>query len=107
MSQIKQEIALNFVSLKSQDFSFIIFRRLVKKEETRFDKYIHKYNLPEKRGSESYQSYWISFSHFENAEEFQAKSGDNIYLAQWYLAKQLKAKANEEDIVFLENESHL
>src|SRR5690554_5430724 len=104
MTNIRQTIALNFIPLLNKVPSFLVHRRLVENEETKFDENIHRYNLPEKRGSDEYQSYWVSFSHFENAEEFEVNQNDNIYLTQWYLAKLLKKRANEESITFLKNE---
>lgn len=106
MSQIKQEIALNFIPLKSQVFSFFVYRRAIKQNEERWNEDIRRYKLPKLDDRDEYEDYWVSFSDFEKAEEFHVKQNDNIYLTQWYLAEQLKARAKEKSINFLENKSH-
>lgn len=104
MPQIRQEIALNFIPLLDKIPPFLIYRRLVENEETKFDEKIHKYNLPE-NDSGQYQGYWVSLSHFENADKFKVNQNDNIYLTQWYLSELLKNRAKEESLTFMENES--
>ena len=104
MPQIRQEIALNFIPLLDKIPPFLIYRRLVENEETKFDEKIHKYNLPE-NDSGQYQGYWVSLSHFENADKFEVNQNDNIYLTQWYLSELLKNRAKEESLTFMENES--
>ncbi len=104
MPQIRQEIALNFIPLLDKIPPFLVYRRIAENEETKFDENIHKYNLPV-NDSGKYQSYWVSLSHFDNADEFEANQDDNIYLTQWYLSELLKSRAKEESLTFMENES--
>lgn len=99
MPQIRQEIALNFIPLLDKIPPFLIYRRLVENEETKFDEKIHKYNLPE-NDSGQYQGYWVSLSHFENADKFEVNQNDNIYLTQWYLSELLKKQSKRRKSYF-------
>lgn len=86
MTEIKQNIVLNFLPLNEQEFSFTVFRRKVKHQEKKWDDNVKRYNLPQNQDdTDNYVSYWVSFNEFENSEPFTVKASTNIYLSEWYI----------------------
>lgn len=100
MSEIKQNIVLNFLPLNEQDFSFTVYRRLVEHQEKKWSDNIRRYNLPRNQGeSENFTSYWVSFSQFENSEAFTIKANTNNYLTEWYIHLLLHQRINEQQSI--------
>lgn len=100
MSEIKQNIVLNFLPLNEQKFSFTIYRRLVKHQEKKWADNIIRYNLPRNQGeSENFTSYWVSFNQFENSESFTIEANTNNYLTEWYIHSLLHQKINEQQSI--------
>ena len=100
MSEIKQNIVLNFIPLNEQLFSFTIFRKLVEHQEKKWSDSILRYNLPRNQGeTENFTSYWVSFNPFENAESFTVDASTNNYLTQWYIHSLLQQKINEKPFI--------
>lgn len=86
MTEIKQNIVLNFLPLNEQEFSFTVFRRKVKHQEKKWDNNVKSYKLPQNQDdTDNYVSYWVSFNEFENSEPFTVKASTNIYLSEWYI----------------------
>jgi len=77
------KITLNFLPVNHSDFAFRVYRRKVEHLEKSWDKNIYRYNLPDDTGE--YASYWVSFSVFENAKEFECQSNINFELTKEYL----------------------
>lgn len=97
MSEIKQNIVLNFLPLTEQEFSFTIFRRLVQHQEKKWSDNIKRYNLPRYHGeSENFTSYWVSFSQFENSESFTIQANTNIFLTEWYIYSLLLQRLSQQ-----------
>lgn len=100
MSEIKQNIVLNFLPLNEQDFSFTVYRRLVEHQEKKWSDNIRRYNLPRNHGeSENFTSYWVSFSQFENSESFTIEANTNNYLTEWYIHLLLHQRINEQQSI--------
>lgn len=100
MSEIKQNIVLNFLPLNEQEFSFTVYRRLVEHQEKKWSDNIRRYNLPRNQGeSENFTSYWVSFSQFENSETFTIEANTNNYLTEWYIHSLLHQKINEQQSI--------
>lgn len=100
MSEIKQNIVLNFLPLNEQDFSFTVYRRLVEHQEKKWSDNIRRYNLPRNQGeSENFTSYWVSFSQFENSELFTIEANTNNYLTEWYIHFLLHQRINEQQSI--------
>lgn len=104
MTEIRQNIVLNFLPLTDQKFSFTVFRRLVKPQEKKWSDKIRRYNLPQNQGkSENFTGYWVSFSQFENAESFIIEANTNNYLTEWYIHSLLHKRINEQQSIKLYN----
>ncbi|MGB9643499.1 MAG: hypothetical protein ACPL3Q_09950, partial [Candidatus Ratteibacteria bacterium] len=100
MIEKNQNIVLNFLPLVEQDFSFTVFRRLVKHQEKKWSDRIRKYNLPRNQGvNENFTSYWVSFNQFENSETFTITAKTNIYLTQWYIHFLLIQRISEQQVI--------
>lgn len=96
MSEIKQNIVLNFLPLNEQEFSFTVYRRLVEHQERKWSDSIRKYNLPRNKGeSKNFTSYWVSFKQFENSESFTIEANTNNYLTEWYIHSLLHQRINQ------------
>jgi len=86
MTEIKQNIILNFLPLNLQEFSFTVYRRLVEQQEKKWSNNVKRYNLPiNQSDTENFTSYWVSFNQFENSESFTIHADTNIYLTEWYI----------------------
>lgn len=101
MAKIKQHIALNFIPLVNQKFSFPVYRRLTEPQEESWDKNIRSYNLPKNDKSEKYKKYWVSFSKFDGAEKFTVTQNTNNDLTKWLLNEQLFNSAENTSSVHL------
>lgn len=100
MSEIKQNIVLNFLPLTEQEFSFTVFRRLVEHQEKKWSDNVKRYNLPKNQGdTENFTSYWVSFSQFENSESFTIDANTNNYLTEWYIHSLLLQRLSEQQSV--------
>ncbi len=89
-------ITLNFLPLKSSDFTFDVFRKKVKPNEKKWDKKVRYYKLPDENGK--YIPYWVSFYPLKDAELFSCKASTNIDLTKEYLKYLLIKRSNEEHI---------
>lgn len=68
MSEIKQNIVLNFLPLSEQEFLFTVYRRLVEHQEKKWSDNIRRYNLPRNQGeSENFTSCATNTSYWRNA----------------------------------------
>jgi hypothetical protein len=102
MTEIKQNIVLNFLPLNEQEFSFTVFRRKVKHQEKKWDNNVKSYKLPQNQDdTDNYVSYWVSFNEFENSEPFTVKASTNIYLSEWYIHFLLHQKLSAQQSVTL------
>lgn len=100
MTEIKQNIVLNFLPLNEQEFSFTVFRRKVKHQEKKWDNNVKSYKLPQNQDdTDNYVSYWVSFNEFENSEPFTVKASTNIYLSEWYIHFLLHQKLSAQQSV--------
>ena len=100
MSEIKQNIVLNFLPLNEQEFSFTVYRRLVEHQEKKWSDNIRRYNLPRNQEeTENFSSYWVSFNEFENAESFTIEANTNNYLTEWYIYALLHQRINEQQSI--------
>lgn len=100
MTEIKQNIVLNFLPLNEQEFSFTVFRRKVKHQEKKWDNNVKSYKLPQNQDdTDNYVSYWVSFNEFENSEPFTVKASTNIYLSEWYIHFLLHQKLSTQQSV--------
>lgn len=100
MTEIKQNIVLNFLPLNEQEFSFTVYRRLVEHQEKKWDNNVKSYKLPQNQDdTDNYVSYWVSFNEFENSEPFTVKASTNIYLSEWYIHFLLHQKLSAQQSV--------
>ena len=92
------KILLNFISLKNQDFEFIIYRKEnkgEKKEEIGND--IYSNTLPIKiENLEKRTNYWISFIQRDDFEKFVCKPEYNIKVTEHYLYYCLKTQVQKK-----------
>lgn len=104
MSELKQNIVLNFLPLNEQEFSFTVYRRLVDHQEEKWSDNVKRYNLPKNQGdTENFTSYWVSFSQFDNSEVFNVESSTNIYLTEWYIYSLVLNSINNQQAIKLYN----
>ena len=75
-------IALNFLPLKSNDFTFEVYVRLSENKK-KWDDKVRQYKLPNE--GNHYVNHWVSFSQFEGAEKQVYNSFVNVHLTNWYL----------------------
>lgn len=104
MSEIKQNIDLNFLPLREQEFSFTVYRRLLEHKEKKWSDNIRRYNLPKNQDdTENFTGYWVSFSQFENSEPFTIRARTNIYLTEWYIYSLLLQNINGQEAIKIYN----
>ncbi|MEW6774598.1 MAG: Piwi domain-containing protein [Bacteroidota bacterium] len=100
MTEIKQNIVLNFLPLNEQEFSFSVFRRKAEPQEKKWDEKIIKYKLPDNPNDDVYKNYyWVSFSEFVDSELFQVNALTNVHLTEWYLHNLLHSKVKSQSII--------
>ena len=96
----RKPIFLSFFPLNSQDFEFIVYRRLYEHDEMNdsFPGY-RRFRLPENISSNSqddnYTSYWVGFEPSQGFEEIICNPRVNDYLTLEYLYQQLKKKCKQ------------
>lgn len=94
------EIALNFLPLTIENFSFDIYRRKKMQKETKWDENVKIYKLPDNNNNNEYINFWVSFKQFEDSEKITIDYYKNIELTKWYLFTLLKNRLEEEYIEF-------
>lgn len=95
------EIALNFLPLTTKNFSFKIFYRREKMQnETKWDKNVKIYKLPDNNNNNEYINFWVSFKQFQDSEEITINSNINFELTKWYLFTLLINRLKNENIEF-------
>ena len=92
------KIAINFVPLKNQDFTFNVFRKLRDMNDSKNeDRSIFSLYLPPNDEPRSpYLSYWLSFEYRADFEQFKYTSKDNIHLTNRYIHYLLEQGCNEK-----------
>ena len=108
-------IALNFLPLTTQDFSFVIYRKKYKGEKSigAYADCLRK-NLPfdssiDINARANRADYWISFTQMEGFEQFICKQDYNHWLTLDYVFRSLKkkCKANLPDLDYVLPEKNL
>ena len=94
---MKRKIALNFLPLEEQNFSFTIYRKLKKSNEKKPKEATKSYRLPVKdNNEENWTFYWISFNEVDGYEKFICEASLNPYLTELFLFLKLKEIAKEK-----------
>jgi hypothetical protein len=94
---ISDRIAINFLPVRQQEFSFAIYRRGLESRETPPQ---GTYSLPENPsasltdspGSNRYRSYAVSLKPSESQEQVRVGAWANPWLTLWVLRQSLEAK---------------
>ena len=95
----RYKIALNFLPINNNDFSFTVHRRLSQfQQEKRWDDSIRSYNLPNNSGE--YKKYWVGFTEFKDSEIYECKSSTNNFLTLFYFFFMLKNVLRSNGIKF-------
>ena len=94
------EIALNFLPLTNNKFSFDVFKREVLANEKKCDDNIRQYKLPNNSNNREYEKFWVSFNQFPDSEKITINAFANVELTKWYLFLLLKNKLEDTKIEF-------
>ncbi len=81
----KNKIALNFLPLNSQDFSFTIYKKKWQPTDERPAKNIRYYSLPEGDEDENWSKHWIAYEPVQGFEEFICPCDLNSFITVEYL----------------------
>ena len=81
----EDRISLNFLPLKSLEFSFTVYIKKWQFTDVRPSETVRYYSLPEVNESENWSKYWISFEPIITFDEFNCPSSLNAYLTIEYL----------------------
>lgn len=94
-----EKLALNFSPLKTQNFQFVIYRKLkeIGEKKNSFSFEVSDRALPKNKGSNDaeFPRYWISLSPQEEFTKFEVESLTNPYLTTEYLFSNLKNRCNK------------
>lgn len=84
-------VILNFLALTTQNFTFIVYRKLISNKENKPDRDIYVGTLPIQSNNKDVRDrYWISLSPRDGFENFTCHSTDNHYLTLYFLYHKLK-----------------
>jgi len=93
---MKSKIALNFLPIEEQNFSFTIYRKLIEGNEKKPNEAIKSYRLPANDSNEeNWNFFWISFNEVDGYEKFICEANLNTYLTELFLFLRLKEITNE------------
>lgn len=93
MNSNNYSVALNFLALTTQDFTFTVYRRVFDKNEKEIYKGFYEGTLPiQSQDKDSRYKYWICFSPTNGFESFNCHTIDNHYLTKYFLYYQLENK---------------
>lgn len=81
-------IRLNILPIKNKAFSFKVYRKLKKQNDTKEDG-TYLYSLPQEQSSNDYKPYWVSFEFRAGFEEFIVNSNMSIGLSKIYIFNRL------------------
>ncbi len=104
-----QKIALNFLSVAPQEFSYPIYRKQIEGNEEKPNPNTFRYSLPIKNGIEKRMFYWVAFTEIEGFQKYFCEDFDNLYLTQQYLFNILLSELNlkfEDKIVRVKNHKY-
>jgi Piwi domain len=93
-------ISLNFLSLKSQDFEFHVYRKKYMVSESNINSDCFKHSLPIASGHDERSDYWISLVESVGFEKFKCHSRYNDKLTLRVLKFALEAQATAKKIPF-------
>jgi hypothetical protein len=82
------KISLNFLPIKSLEFSFTVYKKKWQFTDKRPSKNVRYYSLPEDNESENWSKYWIAFEPLKSFNEFNCPSTLNPYITIEYLYRQ-------------------
>lgn len=107
-SPISDRIALNFLAIKEQEFSFAIYRRAVEAKEVLPQ---GAYSLPEEPDSFlanppprfNYRQYAVSLTPAQSHEKVQVGAWANPWLTMWVLRRSLEEKCLSDQVTEIEH----
>jgi len=90
-------IALNFLALESQEFTFTVYRKQCDEKEKKVKVDLYRGSLPIQAGidisqQEARSEYWISLIPSSGFEPFECQPGYNHYLTKYVLYKALEGR---------------
>ncbi|MCC5637610.1 hypothetical protein LC593_17545 [Nostoc sp. CHAB 5844] len=91
MNSNNYSVALNFLALTIQDFTFTVYRKLHSKSEKKVNNDIYVGTLPIQSDDKDWrEKYWIALSPTDDFESFTCHANDNHYLTKYFLHHLLK-----------------
>jgi hypothetical protein len=95
-------LKINFFTLKRQDFTIPIYRRLYKEKENKkdFQFFVKRFSLSINNINKNRKNYWITFDEHDTFEKCEISLLENRYLTLYYLFSLIEKKVKDCQIPY-------